>query len=83
MVSSLYFFLTLAECSMDGNTLTTFNNRKYKSDMPLSCYQVVAQDCTQELKFTVLLKKDNDQNHISVKISNMWVRNNKHNYIGN
>ena len=82
MVSSLYFFLTLAECSMDGNTLTTFNNRKYKSDMPLSCYQVVAQDCTQELKFTVLLKKDNDQNHISVKIFDMWVYNNKHNMMG-
>ena len=56
---------------MVGNTLTTFNNRKYKSDMPLSCYQVVAQDYTQELKFTVLLKKDNDQNHISVKIFDM------------
>lgn len=40
--------------------------------MPLSCYQVLAQDCTNELKFMVLLKKDHiDQNHINVKIADM------------
>lgn len=41
--------------------------------MPLSCYQVLAQDCTDELKFMVLLKKDHiEQNHINVKVADMW-----------
>ncbi|CDQ71698.1 unnamed protein product [Oncorhynchus mykiss] len=62
-----------SECSMVRGTLTTFNNRRYKNEMPLSCYQVLAQDCTTELKFMVLLKKDNlhKQNHIIVKISDI------------
>lgn len=66
-------FLSIAKCSMDGNTLTTFNNKRYQSEMPLSCYQVVAQDCTQELKFMVLLKKDHahEKNHLNVKVANM------------
>uniref|UniRef100_UPI003AAA2895 vitellogenin-like n=1 Tax=Centroberyx gerrardi TaxID=166262 RepID=UPI003AAA2895 len=61
-----------AECSFVKDTLTTFNNRRYKNEMPLSCYQVLAQDCTQELKFMVLLKKDHiEQNHINVKIADI------------
>ena len=40
--------------------------------MPLSCYHVLAQDCTEELKFIVLLKKDHaEQKHINVKIADM------------
>lgn len=41
--------------------------------MPHSCYQVLAQDCTSELKFMVLLKRDQtaEQNEINVKIENM------------
>uniref|UniRef100_A0A8C4IXH1 Phosvitin n=1 Tax=Dicentrarchus labrax TaxID=13489 RepID=A0A8C4IXH1_DICLA len=61
-----------AECSFSKETLTTFNNRRYKNEMPLSCYQVLAQDCTDEIKFMVLLKKDNiKQNHINVKIADI------------
>eukprot|EP00064_Thunnus_orientalis_P004478 superscaffoldBa00000407_g4490 len=61
-----------AECSFARDTLTTFNNRRYKNEMPLSCYQVLAQDCTEELKFIVLLKKDHiEQNHINVKIADI------------
>lgn len=42
--------------------------------MPVSCYQVLAKDCTNEMKFMVLLKKDQtEQNHINVKIADMWV----------
>ncbi|XP_070687992.1 vitellogenin-like isoform X2 [Pempheris klunzingeri] len=60
------------ECSFVRDTLTTFNNRRYKNEMPLSCYQVLAQDCTDELKFMVLLKKDHiEQNHINVKIADI------------
>lgn len=58
---------------MVKDTLITFNARKYKNEMPHSCYQVLAQDCTAELKFIVLLKRDQtqEQNQISVKISDM------------
>ncbi|XP_060889626.1 vitellogenin 2 [Labrus mixtus] len=64
-----------AECAMVNGTLVTFNNRKYKNEMPQSCYQVLAQDCTPELKFIVLLKWDHtqEQNQINVKIANIDV----------
>ncbi|XP_075341563.1 vitellogenin-2-like isoform X4 [Odontesthes bonariensis] len=62
-----------AECTMFKDTLITFNKRKYKTEMPHSCYQVLAQDCTSELKFMVLLKRDQPQeeNMINVKIENI------------
>ncbi|XP_031719924.1 LOW QUALITY PROTEIN: vitellogenin 2 [Anarrhichthys ocellatus] len=61
-----------AKCSLVKDTLTTFNNRRYKNQMPLSCYQVLAHDCTDELKFMVLLKKGHiEQNHINVKIADI------------
>ncbi|XP_042564889.1 vitellogenin isoform X4 [Clupea harengus] len=71
----LYAEATSAQCSMVRDTLTTFNNRRLKNEMPLSCSQVLAQDCTSELKFMVLLKKDelSEQNHINVKIADMDV----------
>uniref|UniRef100_A0A8K9UW97 Phosvitin n=1 Tax=Oncorhynchus mykiss TaxID=8022 RepID=A0A8K9UW97_ONCMY len=71
----LFSEVNAVKCSMVRDTLTTFNNKKYKINMPLSCYQVLAQDCTTELKFMVLLKKDHasEQNHINVKISDIDV----------
>uniref|UniRef100_A0A4W5M772 Uncharacterized protein n=1 Tax=Hucho hucho TaxID=62062 RepID=A0A4W5M772_9TELE len=76
VVNKIHYLFSEAnavQCSMVKDTLTTFNNRKYKNKMPLSCYQVLAQDCTTELKFMVLLKKDKatEQNHINVKISDI------------
>uniref|UniRef100_A0A8D3C373 Phosvitin n=1 Tax=Scophthalmus maximus TaxID=52904 RepID=A0A8D3C373_SCOMX len=64
-----------AECTMIKDTLITFNNKKYKNQMPHSCHQVLAQDCTPELKFIVLLKRDQtqEQNQINVKIANIDV----------
>lgn len=43
--------------------------------MPISCYQVLAQDCTPELKFVVLLKKDeeSEENRLNVKLADMYV----------
>ncbi|XP_055772178.1 vitellogenin-like [Salvelinus fontinalis] len=69
----LFSEVNAVQCSMVRDTLTTFNNKKYKIETPLSCYQVLAQDCTIELKFMVLLKKDHasEQNHINVKISDI------------
>ncbi|CAK6958104.1 vitellogenin-2-like [Scomber scombrus] len=64
-----------AKCAMVKDTLITFNNRKYKNEMPHSCYQVLAQDCSSELKFMVLLKRDQtqEQNEINVKIADIDV----------
>uniref|UniRef100_A0AAY4DZ75 Phosvitin n=1 Tax=Denticeps clupeoides TaxID=299321 RepID=A0AAY4DZ75_9TELE len=71
----LYSAATAAQCSMVGRTLTTFNNRRYNNELPFACYQVLAQDCTPELKFMVLMKKDaaTEENHINVKIANIDV----------
>ncbi|XP_060934605.1 vitellogenin-2-like [Limanda limanda] len=64
-----------AECTMTKDKVITFNNRTYKNEMPHSCYQVLAQDCSPELKFIVLLKRDQsqEQNEINVKIANLDV----------
>ncbi|XP_072245542.1 vitellogenin-2-like [Leuresthes tenuis] len=64
-----------AECTMFKDKLITFNKRQYKTEMPHSCYQVLVQDCTSELKFMVLLKRDQPQeeNAINVKIENIDV----------
>ncbi|XP_053712740.1 vitellogenin-2-like [Synchiropus splendidus] len=64
-----------AECSLVKDTLKTFNKRKYKNEMPHSCYQVLAQDCTRELKFLVLLRRDHAQEHngLEVKIADIDV----------
>uniref|UniRef100_A0A4W6F862 Uncharacterized protein n=1 Tax=Lates calcarifer TaxID=8187 RepID=A0A4W6F862_LATCA len=75
LADKVHYLLTkvgTAECSFAMDTVTTFNNRRYKNEMLLSCYQVLAQDCTDELKFMVLLKKDHiEQNHINVKIADI------------
>uniref|UniRef100_A0A3Q2ZK41 Uncharacterized protein n=1 Tax=Hippocampus comes TaxID=109280 RepID=A0A3Q2ZK41_HIPCM len=68
----LLFFFHSAECSSIRDTVTTFNNRKYKNEMPQYCYQILAQDCSEEMKFMVLLRKDdNVHNHINVKIADI------------
>ncbi|XP_026053862.1 vitellogenin-like [Carassius auratus] len=65
---------TAAKCSMIQDTITTFNNKRYKNEMPISCYQVLAQDCTPELKFVVLLKKDeSEKNHLNIKLADINV----------
>lgn len=53
--------------------MVTFNNKKFKAEMPHSCPQVLAQDCTREAKFIVLLKRDEEQKHnlLIVKIADM------------
>ncbi|KAM8874646.1 vitellogenin-2-like [Spinachia spinachia] len=66
---------TAAECSMVKDTLTTFNKREHRIEMPHSCFQVMAQDCTDELKYIVLLKRDETQKEkwVHVKINNVEV----------
>ncbi|XP_075341558.1 vitellogenin-1-like [Odontesthes bonariensis] len=61
-----------AECLSINDSLTTFNNRTYENKMVPSCYQVLAQDSTEELKFIVLHKRDSkEQNHINAKIADI------------
>ncbi|XP_072555899.1 vitellogenin-like [Paramormyrops kingsleyae] len=61
--------------SMTSETLTTFNNRRYRNEMPISCYHILAQDCTPELKFMVLMKKDRatEAKHVTVKLADIDV----------
>uniref|UniRef100_A0A672PPL1 Vitellogenin-like n=1 Tax=Sinocyclocheilus grahami TaxID=75366 RepID=A0A672PPL1_SINGR len=74
-VQNYIYDCTTAQCSMMQDTITTFNNRRYKNEMPISCYQVLAQDCTPELKFVVLLKKDeeSEENHLNIKLADINV----------
>ncbi|XP_010782071.1 vitellogenin-2-like [Notothenia coriiceps] len=74
-ISYIFTKANAAECTLVKDTLITFNNRKFKLELPLSCNQVLAQDCTSELKFIVLLKRDQaqEQNLINVKIADIDV----------
>ncbi|XP_049577313.1 vitellogenin 2 isoform X2 [Syngnathus scovelli] len=64
-----------AECKVIKDTVVTFNNRKFKAELPHSCSLVLAQDSTNEAKFIVLLKRDqeHDQNMLIVKIADIDV----------
>ncbi|XP_010182244.1 PREDICTED: RNA-binding protein with serine-rich domain 1 [Mesitornis unicolor] len=44
-------------CSVSHNKITTFNEVKFNYTMPASCYHVLAQDCSSDLKFLVMMRK--------------------------
>ncbi|MBN3308790.1 VIT protein, partial [Amia calva] len=46
------------ECSVEGNNFKTFNDIKFTSPMPKACYHVLAQDCTSNMKFLVMMKQE-------------------------
>ncbi|XP_066548083.1 vitellogenin isoform X2 [Amia ocellicauda] len=46
------------ECSVEGNNFKTFNDIKFTSPMPKACYHVLAQDCTSDMKFLVMMKQE-------------------------
>lgn len=72
--SNTSFFSFPAECSFSRGTLTTFNKRRHYIPTFLSCPQTLSQDCTDELKFIVLLKKDEGELYsVNVKIAWEWV----------
>ncbi|XP_020780334.2 LOW QUALITY PROTEIN: vitellogenin-2-like [Boleophthalmus pectinirostris] len=48
-------------CTMKQNVLTSFNKARCESSMPKSCYQVLAQDCTEKLRFIVLVRREGPQ----------------------
>uniref|UniRef100_A0A672JK11 Uncharacterized protein n=1 Tax=Salarias fasciatus TaxID=181472 RepID=A0A672JK11_SALFA len=51
-----------------ATSVRTFNGNSFSSDIPHLCPQILSQDCTAELKFMVLLKKDQATNQYEVNV---------------
>uniref|UniRef100_A0AAV2L2M7 Phosvitin n=1 Tax=Knipowitschia caucasica TaxID=637954 RepID=A0AAV2L2M7_KNICA len=49
---------TGAQCKVESGRIQSFNGKSYSPHI-LTCYQLLAQECTDDLKFVVLMKKDN------------------------
>ena len=60
-------------CTIKQRSLTSFNNATCESSMPESCYQVLAQDCTEKLRFIILVKKEGSQRQLRVHFSDLIV----------
>ncbi|XP_010154785.1 PREDICTED: vitellogenin-2-like [Eurypyga helias] len=43
-------------CSVSHNKITTFNEVQFNYTMPANCYHVLAQDCSSDLKFLVMMR---------------------------
>uniref|UniRef100_A0A672JLX0 Uncharacterized protein n=1 Tax=Salarias fasciatus TaxID=181472 RepID=A0A672JLX0_SALFA len=59
---------TSDECRIFQDKVRTFNGNSFSSDIPHLCPQILSQDCTAELKFMVLLKKDQATNQYEVNV---------------
>ncbi|NXJ06864.1 VIT2 protein, partial [Odontophorus gujanensis] len=71
-----------ARCLVSQNTITTFNGVEFNYSMPANCYHILAQDCSSELKFLVMMKRlegSADLTAISVRLAShevdMYVSN--------
>ncbi|XP_066548081.1 vitellogenin isoform X2 [Amia ocellicauda] len=56
-----------AHCSVTGNNFITFNNVRFTSPVPKGCYHVLAQDCTGDLNFLVLMKEEANRKQIDIR----------------
>uniref|UniRef100_A0A452HEU5 Uncharacterized protein n=1 Tax=Gopherus agassizii TaxID=38772 RepID=A0A452HEU5_9SAUR len=45
-----------ARCSVSQDKITTFNEVQFNYSLPTNCYHILAQDCSPELKFLVMMK---------------------------
>ncbi|NXV85687.1 VIT2 protein, partial [Calonectris borealis] len=45
-----------AHCSVSHNKITTFNEVQFNYSMPANCYHILAQDCSSDLKFLVMMR---------------------------
>eukprot|EP00075_Anas_platyrhynchos_P002345 XP_005022346.3 vitellogenin-2 isoform X1 [Anas platyrhynchos] len=45
-----------ARCSVSHNKITTFNEVRFNYTMPANCYHILAQDCSPDLKFLVMMR---------------------------
>ncbi|XP_063263080.1 vitellogenin-2-like [Prinia subflava] len=62
-----------AQCSVSYNKITTFNEVGFNYTMPANCYHVVAQDCSSDLKFLVMMK--NAEEAVNLKAINIKLGN--------
>ncbi|NXC84067.1 VIT2 protein, partial [Cercotrichas coryphoeus] len=62
-----------AQCSVSYNKITTFNGVGFNYTMPANCYHILAQDCSSDLKFLVMMK--NAEEAVSLKTINIKLGN--------
>ncbi|XP_025972306.2 vitellogenin-2 [Dromaius novaehollandiae] len=58
-----------ARCSVSRDKITTFNEVQFNYTLPANCYHILAQDCSSDLKFLVMMK--NAEEAISLKAINI------------
>ncbi|NXI18038.1 VIT2 protein, partial [Irena cyanogastra] len=62
-----------AQCSVSYDKITTFNEVRFNYTMPASCYHILAQDCSSDLKFLVMMKNAGEAVNlktINIKLGN-------------
>ncbi|XP_064284516.1 vitellogenin-2-like [Passer domesticus] len=62
-----------AQCSVSYNKVTTFNEVRFNYTMPANCYHILAQDCSSDLKFLVMMK--NAEEAVNLKAINIKLGN--------
>ncbi|NWR50683.1 VIT2 protein, partial [Regulus satrapa] len=62
-----------AQCSVSYNKISTFNEVHFNYTMPANCYHILAQDCSSDLKFLVMMK--NAEESVNLKAINIKVAN--------
>uniref|UniRef100_A0A8C3K3S7 Phosvitin n=1 Tax=Calidris pygmaea TaxID=425635 RepID=A0A8C3K3S7_9CHAR len=58
-----------ARCSVSHNKITTFNDVQFNYTMPANCYHILAQDCSSDLKFLVMMR--NAEEGLNLKAINI------------
>ncbi|XP_041277535.1 vitellogenin-2-like [Onychostruthus taczanowskii] len=61
------------QCSVSYNKVTTFNEVQFNYTMPANCYHILAQDCSSDLKFLVMMK--NAEEAVNLKAINIKLGN--------
>lgn len=59
------------ECKVSENQITTFNGVNLAQALPKGCYHILAQDCSEELKFILMAKPSKEEpskNDINIKL---------------
>ncbi|NWV55113.1 VIT2 protein, partial [Daphoenositta chrysoptera] len=62
-----------AQCSVSYNKIKTFNEVQFNYTMPANCYHILAQDCSSDLKFLVMMK--NAEEALNLKAINIKLGN--------
>lgn len=72
-LTAFFFFFKPAQCSVSYNKVTTFNDVRFNYTMPANCYHILAQDCSSDLKFLVMMK--NAEEAVNLKAINIKLGN--------